>query len=164
MLLTALWTTAGTGTAQIWPAGSVTWPSVNHANSTQLCNTHKHTQATCSSPILWLVFIPPSKTLSFKAWCLKRCHSATLSNIANVQDVFKMAQWFKYHIRPTAVTRSFPVNKRIKQTGSFLSRTRRIAQVHTHKLCSTEGLHLTLWAAALECCTVWVHRTKREFH
>lgn len=86
--LTALWTTAGAGAAQICPAGSVTWPSINNANSTQLSNTHPHTHtnATCSSPILCLVFIPPSKMLSFKAPYLKRCHSATLSKLANVQD------------------------------------------------------------------------------
>lgn len=117
---TTLWITAGAGTAQICPAGRVTRPLLNRANSTQLCNTH----TTWSSPILWLVFIPP-KTASSKPKAAIPSHCPTRRAY---KMMFKMARYFKYPIRPAAVTRCLPVKEWNKQTGSFLSRTCWITQ------------------------------------
>lgn len=123
----------------ICPAGSVTWPSTNHANSTQLCNTHKLTHTLlvlhpfngwCSSHLQ--KYCPLKHDVSKDA-ILPHCPTSQMYKM-----VFKMAQQFKYSIRPAAVTHSLPVNKRIKQTRYFLSRTCWNAQAHTHINCATQ--------------------------
>lgn len=128
----------------VWPGPRPTMPTalscVTHTNWHTLLVLHPF-NGWCSSHLQ--KYCPLKHDVSKDA-ILPHCPTSQMYKM-----VFKMAQQFKYSIRPAAVTHSLPVNKRIKQTGYFLSRTCWNAQAHTHKLCSTEGLHLTLRAAAL---------------